>query len=47
MLSNVNAWKPAMVNACAFEYYSAKSLEAIKIASVDGPSNGLKSTSDF
>ena len=31
----------------AFEKYGAKSLKAIKIASVDGPFNGLTNTSDL
>ena len=46
-LLNVDALKPAMVNARAFENYGAKSLKAIKIACVDGPFNGLKNTSDL
>ena len=45
MLLNIDALKPAMVNMHAFEYFSAKPLNAIKIESVDGTFVGLKSTS--
>ena len=41
VLLNVDALKPAMVNAQAFENYGAKSLKAIKIVWTD-PSMGSK-----
>ena len=46
-LFNVDALKPAMVNAHAVGNYGAKSLKAVKITSVDGPFGGFKSISDL
>ena len=42
MLLNVDALKPTMVNPCAFEYHSAKSLEAEQLQGWTDLSMGSK-----